>query len=85
MSSRLHGKTNFQMSWLEDNLFKSWLKPEKLPSQAKCTSCNNALISVEKVGVRALSSHAQGKKTRRKRKAAITSFMFIFFNQVVAN
>ena len=85
MSSRLHGKTNFQMSWLEDNLFKSWLKPEKLPSQEKCISCNNALISVEKMGVRALSSHAQGKKTRRKRKAAITSFMFIFFNQVVAN
>ena len=77
MSSRSHGKTNFQMSWLEDNRFKSWLEPGKLPSQAICTLCNNALIIVEKMGVSAISSHAQGKK-HRKRKAAITSFMFIF-------
>ena len=68
MTSRSHGKTNFQMSWLQDNFFKSWLKPEKLPSQAICTLCNNALISVDKMGVSALSSHAQGKKHKEKEK-----------------
>ena len=68
MSSRSLGKTNFQMSGLEDNRFKSWLKPGKLPSQAICTLCNNALISVEKMGVSALSSHAQGKKHKEKEK-----------------
>ena len=66
------------MSWLEDNHFKSWLNPGKLPSQAICTLCSNALISAEKMGVSALSSHAQRKKTQRKRKVGITSFMFIF-------
>ena len=54
------------MSWLEDNRFKSWLKPGKLPSQATCTLYKSALISVEKMDVRALSSHAQGKKHKEK-------------------
>ena len=77
MSSRSHGKTNFQMSWLEDDHFKSWLKPGKLPSQAICTLCNSGLISVEKMGVSACHPMHKGK-AQRKRKAAISSFMFIF-------
>ena len=56
------------MPWLEDNRFKSWLKPGKLPSQAICTLCNNALISVEKMSVSALSSHPQGKNHTKKEK-----------------
>ena len=83
MSSRSHDKTNFQMSWSEDNLFKSWLKPGKLPSQAICTLCNNALISVEKMGVSALSSHAQGKN--KEKKSSNHLFHVYFFNQVVAS
>ena len=76
MSSRSHGKTNFQMSWLEDNHFKNWLRPGKLPSQAICTFCNNALISVEKIGVSALSSHAQGKNTKKEKQQSPLSCLF---------
>ena len=67
---------------VEDNRFKSWLKPEKVPSQAICTFCNNALISVEKMVVSALSSHAQGKNTKKK-KSSNHLFHVYFFNQVV--
>ena len=83
MSSRSHGKTNFQMSWLKDNCLKSWLKPGKPPSQAICTLCNSALVSVEKIGVSALSSHAKGKK--HKKKSSSLPFHVYFFNQVVAS
>ena len=82
--SRLHRETNFQMSWLEDNRFKSWLKPGKLPSQAIWTLCNNALISVDKMGVSALSSHAQGKKHKEKEKQQ-SPLSCLFFYQAVAS
>ena len=78
MSSRSHGKTNFQMSWLEHNCFKSWLKPGKLPSQAICTLFNNALSNVEKMSMSALSSHAQGKKHKEKEKQQL-SLLCLFF------
>ena len=78
MSSRSHGKTNFQMSWLKDNCLKSWLKPGKPPSQAICTLCNSALVSVEKIGVSALSSHAKGKKHKQKEKQQ-SSLSCLFF------
>ena len=55
------------MSRLEDNCFKSWLKPGKSPSQAICTVCHNALITVEKMDVSALSSHAKGEKHKEKK------------------
>ena len=76
MSSRSHGKINFQMSWLEDNGFKSWLKPGKLLSQAICTLCNNALISVDNMGVSTLSSHAQGKNTEKEKQQSPLSCLF---------
>ena len=78
MSSRSHGKTNFQMSWLKDNCLKSWLKPGKPPSQAICTLCNSALVRVEKIGVSALSSHAKGKKHKQKEKQQ-SSLSCLFF------
>ena len=76
MSSRSHDKTNFQMSWSEDNLFKSWLKPGKLPSQAICTLCNNALISVEKIGASALLFHTQGKNKEKEKQQSPLSCLF---------
>ena len=76
MSSRSHGKTNFQMSWLENNHFKSWLKPGKLPSQAICTLCNNALISVEKIGASALLFHTQGKNKEKEKQQSPLSCLF---------
>ena len=82
MSSRSHGKTNFQMSWLEDNHFKNWLRPGKLPSQAICTFCNNALISVEKIGVSACCPMHKGKTQRKKSSNHL--FHVYFFNKVVA-
>ena len=60
MFSRSHEKTNFQMSLLQDNHFKSQLKPGMLPFQAIYTLCNSTVISVEKMGVSALSFLAQG-------------------------
>ena len=67
------------MSWLEDNRFKSWLNPGKLSSQAICTLCNNAWISAEKMGVIALSSHAQGKNTKKKKRSNPMGFHVFFF------
>ena len=61
---------------VEDNRFKSWLKPEKVPSQAICTFCNNALISVEKMVVSALSSHAQGKNKEKEKQQSPLSCLF---------
>ena len=72
------------MSWLEDNRFKSWLNPGKLSSQAICTLCNNAWISAEKMGVIALSSYAQGKNTKKKKRSN-PIFHGFFVNQVVAS
>lgn len=40
-----------------------WLKPGKKAREAICAVCNNATINVEKIGVTALISHAQDKKT----------------------
>ena len=68
MSSRSQGKTNFQMSWLEDNHFKSWLKPGKESSPPKQYALCPTMISVEKMGVSALSCHAQEKKHKEKEK-----------------
>ena len=61
---------------VEDNRFKSWLKPDKFPSQAICTFCNNALVSVEKMGVSALSSHAQGKNKEKEKQQSPFSCLF---------
>ena len=78
MSCRSHGKANFQMSFLENSLYKSWLKPEKLPSQAICTLCNNALMSVAKMGVSALSFlfSTKQQQVETKRKYFINQFQY---------
>lgn len=55
-----HGKTVFQNKSLSEELFKLWLKPDKKASEAICAICSNATVNVEKMGVAALPSHAQG-------------------------
>ena len=59
-----HGKTVFQNKRLSEERFKLWLKPGKKASEAICAICNNATISVEKMGIAALLSHAQGNKDK---------------------
>ena len=57
-----HWKTDFQNKWLSEERYKLWLKPGEKASETICAICNNATINVEKTGVAALLSHAQGKK-----------------------
>ena len=78
MSKRSHGKTIFQISWLDDKRFKSWLKRGQNPSEAVCMLCCNSKINIEKMGISALLSHAKGKKhiEREKTTSPLSSIFF---------
>ena len=54
-------QTVFNTQWLDDDEFKSWIKPSKRENQANCKLCRKD-IELSNMGRQSLVSHALGKK-----------------------
>jgi len=63
MSKKLK-QTYFKVSWLDSDLFKSWLCKTSRDTQARCKLCK-VDISLSNVGIVAIKSH-MNNKTRKK-------------------
>lgn len=56
------GKCTFNMVWLDDDAFKSWLKPvANNKYQAYCTLCKKTL-ELSSLGIKALHSHGKSER-----------------------
>ena len=73
------GKCIFNMLWIDDGAFKSWLKPvANNKYQAYCTLCKKT-IELSSLGIQALNSHAKSERHKvslkgLQRVQAITQF-----------
>ena len=55
------GKCKFQQKWLEDELFRTWLKPvDGKPGEAFCSVCKKN-FKLCTMGVNAVKSHMQSE------------------------
>lgn len=58
------GKCRFQESWLEEEVWRLWLRPGKNASSAFCSLCKK-FIDVTHSGVNDVKCHAKGKKYKQ--------------------
>ena len=62
------GKCKFNPLWLDDVRFKDWISEHDNPAKAKCRYCPKTRekpIDISSMGMSALLSHMDGKKTFR--------------------
>lgn len=83
------GKCKFQQKWLEEEQFKSWLKPvDGQPGFAFCTVCKKN-VQLCTMGVNALKSHMQSEKHKSafkgRQQLTVSNFFGVSTTSAVTN